>query len=84
MPSGLYQRQKFTEPPRTRSGLKGVIRCANLTYKPWKAYGRHHAMYVTIGYFATKEEAAKAYNLWALKIYGPKAYFNPIRPPSHD
>jgi hypothetical protein len=78
MPSGLYDRQKFRDPPRTRSGLKGVIFCPHLRVKRWKAYGRQKGWYMTIGYFETKEQAADAYNQWALKIHGPTAYLNPL------
>ena len=78
MPYGVYPRQKFRDPPRSRSGLKGVIHFPRNPNKPWKAYGRHHGQYVCIGYFATKGEAAAAYNEWALKAYGPTAYLNPL------
>ena len=39
-----------------------MIFCPHLKQKPYKAYGRQHGMYVTIGYFPTKGEAAAAYN----------------------
>ena len=72
------QRHKYKYPPNTKSGMKGVYYMKNLEKKPWKAYITHHGEVVTIGYFATKEEAAQAYNEYALRIYGPEAYLNPV------
>lgn len=80
MPSGYYARQRHAEPPRTASGYRGVIFCPNLTRKPWKAYIRQHGQYVTIGYFSTAQQAARAYNRESLRIKGPETYFNPLRP----
>src|SRR5438067_1302394 len=83
MPSGHYPRDQ--QPPRSRSGLKGVISFPRHASKPWKVYGRHHGQYVCIGYFATKEEAAAAYDRWALQKYGPETYLNNSRPgPQQD
>ncbi len=45
----------------SKSGLLGVIRVTNCPNRPWKAYMRKHGQYITIGYFATKCEASKAY-----------------------
>ena len=46
--------------------------------RPFKAYGRHHGQYITIGYFTTKEEAGKAYNRWAKSFRGEGTYLNPL------
>lgn len=73
--------------PNSKSGLKGVYLQATTRNrdgndvplrKPWKAYLRHHWQYVLIGYFATKLEAAIAYNKRAIRQYGAGAYLNPL------
>lgn len=78
MPSGHYpgSRHRFT--PRSRSGLKGVIFCPHLQDRPWKAYLRHRGIYMNLGYFTTKEEAAAAYNKKALLLFGLGTYLNPV------
>lgn len=78
MPTGHFPRHKYRNPPHCRSGFKGVIFCPHTQRKPWKAYGRQHGQFVCIGYFETKEEAGEAYNAWALRVYGPTAYLNPV------
>lgn len=70
----------YKDRPKNRLGLKGVYHMPHLQAKPYKAYARHHSQYVCIGYFQTAQEAARAYNLWAMPKFGPEAYFNPIRP----
>lgn len=67
------------KPPKTESGYKGVSFQKHVQEKPWKAYCRHHGMYLTIGYFETAEEAAAAYNRKAKEIFGEKAWLNPIQ-----
>lgn len=72
--------ERHKNPPRTKSGYKGVI-YQNHTpplNKPWKTYARKNGQYHLIGYFATKQEAAKRYNEAAVKIHGPDTYLNPI------
>jgi hypothetical protein len=78
MPYGIFPRHKYRDPPRSRSGLKGVVYFPRCTRKPWKAYGRRKGQYVCIGYYPTKEEAARAYNRWALQLFGPTAYLNRV------
>ena len=78
MPTGIFDRQTHKRPPKCKSGLKGVLYFPRSSKKPWKAYGRHHGQYVCIGYFPTKEDAAKAYNEWALRAYGPDTYLNSL------
>ena len=41
-------------------------------------YGRQHGMNVTIGFYPTEEEAARAYNAWALRVKGRDSYLNPV------
>ncbi len=64
MPSGIYDRQKYKNPPKSKSGLKGVLytpttmgrdRRRQLPKRPWKAYIRKNGWYLCLGYFATKE-----------------------------
>lgn len=78
MPTRLFHRRKFENPPRTRCGLKGVIEYPWLKRKRWKAYLRQSGMYVCLGYYASKEEAAAAYNRKARQLFGPTAYQNPL------
>lgn len=80
MPTGHFPRNTHRLPPRSRSGLKGVLYFPRCPKKPWKAYGRHHGQYVCIGYFETKEQAAREYNKWAIRFKGKDSYFNPITP----
>jgi hypothetical protein len=80
MPSGFNSRHRHALPPKSRSGLKGVIYAGHSPRKPWKAYVRDRGEYRNLGYYATKEEAARVYNLHALRIHGPSTYFNPLRP----
>lgn len=74
--------------PKSKSGLYGVIHCPQLPNKQWKAYvtdagkmldGKYvKGRCITIGYFATKEEAAEAYNRKAREIHGDKAVLNTL------
>lgn len=61
MPSRIYDRQKYKKPPRSNSGLKGVIHFPD-GKQQWKAYLRHQNQYLFLGYFETKAEATMAYN----------------------
>ena len=83
MPSGIYARNKHTRLPRSRSGMKGVLYTPTTMNRkrervPWKAYIRKNGWYLCIGYFATKEEAAGAYNREAIRVYGPETFLNPV------
>jgi AP2 domain len=73
-----FRRNTHRLPPRSRSGLKGVIYFPRCKYSPWKAYIRHHGQYVCLGYFATKEDAARAYDAKAKQIYGEETYLNRV------
>src|SRR5436190_3268451 len=86
MPKGLYDRDRRS--PRTKSGLKGVqyLPVKFITQdgqiktvrKPWRAYATRYGQQISLGYFTTKWEAAKAYNEWAIKVYGPGTWLNPV------
>ena len=78
---GCYRTDKYKDRPRSASGLKGVLYFPRCTRNPWRAYGRHHGQFVNIGYYPTKEAAARAYNLWCVRHYGADAYLNPITLP---
>ncbi len=71
-----------TGQPSSASGMKGVFFRKQLKSKPWMASitktiaGDKKTHY--IGYFATKEEAARAYNAKAAELYGEYAYLNPV------
>lgn len=65
---------------RSTSGYRGVCldKREPKLRKPWRAYGRKAGMtnHTVIGYFASAEEAARAYDGWALKVYGDFAILN--------
>lgn len=50
--------------------------------KPWRAYTRVGGKRIWIGYYATQEEAAEAYNAYASKEFGAFACLNVIEQPS--
>ncbi len=67
--------------PNTKSGYKGVYKRKILgatLKKPWTAYIKIGKKSKTIGNFATKKEAAIAYNEYAKTIKGKKLYLNTI------
>lgn len=63
------------------SGLKGVTYQENRPQNPWKASIHHRGVRMNLGYFATKEEAAAAYNKKAVLLFGLTTYLNPIPRP---
>ena len=69
---------RHLEPPKSKSGLRGVIFCRWVKNKPWKAYIRRHGQYINLGYYATKQEAARAYNAVARSYHGARTYLNPV------
>lgn len=75
---GVSRERRHLCAPKTRSGYRGVLYNRNTPKNPWKAYINHNGSRVIIGYFPTKEEAAKAYNEVALKIHGTNTYLNHI------
>lgn len=76
----MWKKDRYKDPPTSKLNLKGVSYQPQCPKNPYKAYIRHHGQYITLGYYKTKLEAAKAYNLRAYKQYGPEAYFNPLIP----
>jgi hypothetical protein len=76
-----FRPHSHRRPPKSLSGLKGVIFQKNARFelkKPWKAYLRKNGQYVCLGYFATKEDAARAYDAEAIRVYGPDTYLNRV------
>jgi hypothetical protein len=57
-----------------KSGFKGV--CWYPTTRKWVAAIRHNYKLVSLGYFFTPEEAARAYDAAALELHGEFAYLN--------
>lgn len=59
-----------------RSGAKGVVIHANCPRKPFQAKIVIQGVIKSLGYFATLEEAAAAYDQAALEVAGPFARLN--------
>ena len=55
---------------------KGVINVKRLSGKPWRAYITEHGKFVSLGYFASPQEAARAYDAAARRIFGAFAALN--------
>lgn len=64
----------------SKTGWRGVTRPKTKNYKlkkPWKAYIRPKGQsFITIGYYKTAEEAAKAYDEKAKELFGEFAKLN--------
>lgn len=60
---------------RSASQLKGVYFDARKKAKPWQAYITKDGKRTSIGYYATKEEAADARNQKAFELFGDFARF---------
>ena len=70
---------------RTRSKYKGVCYHDCKKYnpdatglKPWRAYTRIAGKRIWFGYYKTEEDAARAYNENAKRLFGEFAYLNDI------
>lgn len=59
------------------SGYKGVIWYNKLN--KWRAYITINKKQIHLGYFNTKEDAARAYNIAAIKYFGEFAQLNDIK-----
>lgn len=62
------------------SRYKGVSWVSHVKSVPWKARIKQAGKYVELGHFATEEEAAHAYDLAALRLFGEFARpnFEPV------
>jgi AP2 domain len=65
----------------TESGYRGValsrkVRKDGEIDRKWRAYIHIDGEQVYLGRFATKEDAARAYDRAALRLFGPKAELN--------
>lgn len=67
---------------RSTSGYRGVTHFPDAgrwkRNKPWRARIKIDGRDITIGYFATKEEAASAWNVKALQAWGEHARLNVV------
>jgi len=59
------------------SGFIGVSRLNRLRRRPWQAYIKAGGKTIHLGYFATPEQAANAYNQAARLHHGELATLNP-------
>lgn len=72
-----YQNSANQVRPRSMSGFRGVVRCKRKLEKPWLAYAAgKDAKRRNLGYFATPEEAARAYDVAAKERWGEFAILN--------
>lgn len=65
-------------PPTGITGFKGVYKATPLSKKPYRAQITNpvNGLKVFLGYFDKPEDAAKAYDKEARRIYGADCYFN--------
>jgi hypothetical protein len=74
------QRMNTSIASNNTSGYRGVYFARDKPRKsPWKSRIEPHGEAITLGYFETKEEAALAYNVAAVEIFGEFATLNVIR-----
>lgn len=61
------------------SGYRGVSR-RDRRYKsrPWRVFICHNGHRMTVGFYAMKEDAARAYNAKAKELFGEFARLNPV------
>lgn len=64
-------------PKNNNSGFKGVMWYKRIS--KWRAYIRVDKVQFHLGYFETKEDAALAYNISAIKHFGQYAKLNNIK-----
>lgn len=79
------QNMANTKPRKGRSQYKGVSSYTrNNMKKPWVAYIKHNYKNLSLGYYRTEGEAAKAYNNKAIELYGDSAQLNIILKEKRD
>jgi hypothetical protein len=61
---------------RNTSGYKGVS--FNKHAGRWRAYIGHDGKNQTLGYYSSREDAARAYNQKATELFGEYAYLNEV------
>jgi hypothetical protein len=66
------QENSFNRRPSSKTGLKGV----NFHRGKWDAQIGHNGKQITIGSFATKEEAVRARDAKAIELWGEYAWLN--------
>lgn len=59
-----------------KSGYKGVVKQENQTNRPYSTYIRSGKIHILIGSYKTPEDAARAYDLEAIKMHGEFACVN--------
>lgn len=81
--SNGVNRQNAKLNANNKSGFKGVYFVAAQKSRPWRAMGcrvpGQKSAHKHLGYFATKEEAANAYNKWTREQFGEYASLNPVK-----
>jgi hypothetical protein len=73
------QQNAWNRSPNRREGtskFKGGFQCGKT--KRFRARIVHNRKQIYLGYFATEEEAARAYNAKAAELFGEFAYLNPL------
>lgn len=63
---------------KAKSKFRGVSTNTKSKKKPWRAFTNSNGRQVSLGYFKTEEEAARAYNEKAKELFGDKARLNAI------